>query len=123
MGPSFPPISSGISWGGSAKVNRFVSVKPTEPCGRCAFMGAMIPEHFLSTRSGDPGEPPALSSCNHGGCRRPAVADSALTDTTRNAPSSTTMSGHLTPHSGEGGIEDAPPGGSDPDPGKDGLRT
>src|SRR5512135_735205 len=44
MGPSFPPMSSDISWGGSAKVNRFVSTKPTEPWGRCVFMEAMIPK-------------------------------------------------------------------------------
>jgi hypothetical protein len=44
MGPSFPPISMGISWGGSAKVNRFVSTKPTEPDGKCVFMEAMIPK-------------------------------------------------------------------------------
>jgi hypothetical protein len=44
MGPSFFLISIGISWGGSAKVNRFVSTKPTEPDGKCVFMEAMIPK-------------------------------------------------------------------------------
>jgi len=38
--------------GGSAKVNRFVSTKPTDPCGRCVFMGAMIPKIPSKTRIG-----------------------------------------------------------------------